>query len=49
MLWEGGEKALAEAAKTELARDIIQLVVARYTATRGADTQPALPKLHAID
>ena len=49
VFWEGGEQAFAQAAKTELARDIIQLVVARYTATRGADTQPALPKLHAID
>jgi phosphopantothenoylcysteine decarboxylase/phosphopantothenate--cysteine ligase len=49
VLWEGGEQALAQAPKTELARDIIKLVVERYTATRGSDTQPALPRLHAID
>jgi phosphopantothenoylcysteine decarboxylase/phosphopantothenate--cysteine ligase len=49
VFWEGGEQAFAQAAKTELARDIIRLVVARYTAIRGSDTQPALPKLHAID
>ena len=49
VFWEGGEQAFAQAAKTELARDIMRLVVARYTATRGSDTQPALPKLHAID
>ena len=49
VFWEGGEQAFAQAAKTELANDIIQLVVARYTATHGSDTQPALPRLHAID
>ncbi|MDJ0906955.1 MAG: bifunctional phosphopantothenoylcysteine decarboxylase/phosphopantothenate--cysteine ligase CoaBC [Woeseiaceae bacterium] len=49
VFWDGGEQSFGQAAKTELARDIIELVVARYTATRGADTQPALPKLHAID
>ena len=49
VFWEGGEQSFAQAAKTELARDIIGLVVARYSDTRGADTQPELPKLHAID
>ena len=49
MFWESGEQTFAQAAKTELARDIIKLVVERYLATRGSDTQPALPKLHAID
>jgi phosphopantothenoylcysteine decarboxylase/phosphopantothenate--cysteine ligase len=49
VLWEGGEQAFAQAAKTDIARDIIKLVVERYAATRGSDTQPALPKLHAID
>ena len=49
VLWDGGEQAFAQAAKSELARDIIQLVAARYSATRGSDTQPALPRLHAID
>jgi phosphopantothenoylcysteine decarboxylase/phosphopantothenate--cysteine ligase len=49
VFWDGGEQSFAQAAKTELARGIIQLVAARYLATRGPDTQPALPKLHAID
>ncbi|MDJ0812856.1 MAG: bifunctional phosphopantothenoylcysteine decarboxylase/phosphopantothenate--cysteine ligase CoaBC [Woeseiaceae bacterium] len=49
VFWEGGEQSFGQAAKTDLARDIIKLVVTRYSATRGADTQPALPKLHAID
>jgi phosphopantothenoylcysteine decarboxylase/phosphopantothenate--cysteine ligase len=49
VFWEGGERAFAQAAKTDLARNIIELVVARYTDTRGSDTQPSLPKLHAID
>ncbi len=49
VFWDGGEQSFGQAAKTELARDIIELVVTRYMATRGADTQPALPKLHAID
>ncbi len=49
VFWDGGEQSFGQAAKTELARDNIELVVARYTATRGADPQPALPKLHAID
>ena len=44
-----GEWTFEQAAKTDLARDIIELVVTRYSATRGSDTQPALPKLHAID
>jgi phosphopantothenoylcysteine decarboxylase/phosphopantothenate--cysteine ligase len=49
VFWDGGEQAFAQAAKTELARDIIKLVAARYAATRGSDTQPELPKLHALD
>ena len=49
VFWGDGEQTFAQAAKTELARDIIRLVVERYQATRGSDTQPALPKLHAID
>ncbi len=49
VFWDDGEQSFGQAAKTDLARDIVELVVARYMATRGADTQPALPKLHAID
>ena len=41
-LWEGGEKSFTKMAKTELARELMNVVVERYFATRGADTQPAL-------
>ncbi len=47
--WDGGEKAFARDAKSELAQGIMKLVAERLEATRGTDTQPALPKLHAID
>ncbi len=47
--WDGGEKKFSRDAKTELAHGIISLVVERIEATRGTDTQPALPRLHAID
>jgi phosphopantothenoylcysteine decarboxylase/phosphopantothenate--cysteine ligase len=42
VLWKDGEQSFAKMAKTELARGIIDVVVALYFATRGADTQPAL-------
>ncbi|MEJ2127776.1 MAG: bifunctional phosphopantothenoylcysteine decarboxylase/phosphopantothenate--cysteine ligase CoaBC [Woeseiaceae bacterium] len=47
--WKGGEQAFEKAAKTDLAQDIIKLVAERFTAVRGGDTQPSIPKLHAID
>lgn len=47
--WEGGEKVFPRDAKTELAEGIIALVAERLEATRGTGTQPALPRLHAID
>ena len=47
--WEGGGKAFPRDTKAELAQGIMKLVAERLEATRGADTQPALPKLHAID
>jgi phosphopantothenoylcysteine decarboxylase/phosphopantothenate--cysteine ligase len=47
--WQGGEQGFAQAAKTELARQIIKLVAERLAETRGADTQPALARIHAID
>jgi len=45
----GGEQKFATAAKTDLARQIIILVADRFTEARGADTQPTLARLHAID
>ncbi len=47
--WNGGEQAFERAAKTDLAQGIIKLVAQRFTAERGSDTQPSIPKLHAID
>jgi len=47
--WRGGEQKFATAAKTDLARQIIILVADRFTEARGADTQPTLARLHAID
>lgn len=47
--WQGGEKAFERAAKTALAENIMELVAERFEATRGTDTQPSIPRLHAID
>ena len=47
--WKGGEQRFDKAAKSELAEQVIKLVAARYMDTRGADTQPTLARLHAID
>ena len=46
---KGGEQRFDKAAKSELAEQVIKLVAARYMDTRGADTQPTLARLHAID
>lgn len=42
VLWEGGDKSFSTMAKTELAHELIDLITEQFTATRGADTQPAL-------
>ncbi len=42
VLWAGGERAFPQMAKTELAHELMDLIVERFTSTRGADTQPAL-------
>jgi phosphopantothenoylcysteine decarboxylase/phosphopantothenate--cysteine ligase len=47
--WKGGEQRFDKAAKSELAEQVIKLVAARYLDARGADTQPTLARLHAID
>jgi phosphopantothenoylcysteine decarboxylase/phosphopantothenate--cysteine ligase len=47
--WEGGEQSLPRAAKTELAEQLVALIAARLEATRGTNTQPALPRLRALD
>jgi phosphopantothenoylcysteine decarboxylase/phosphopantothenate--cysteine ligase len=40
--WRGGERSLPQAAKTELARDVVALVADRFEATRADTTQPEL-------
>ncbi len=42
VLWAGGERAFPQMAKTELAHELMDLIVERFTSTRGPDTQPAL-------
>ena len=42
VLWKDGEKSFAKMAKSELAHELVGVIVERYFATRGADTQPAL-------
>jgi len=42
VLWGGGEKAFSTMPKTELAHELVGLITERFTATRGAETQPAL-------
>jgi phosphopantothenoylcysteine decarboxylase/phosphopantothenate--cysteine ligase len=49
VLWDGGGQSLPRAAKTELAEQLVLLVAERLEATRGTKTQPALPRLHALD
>ncbi len=42
VFWADGERRFAEAPKTQLAGELIDLVAQRYNAARGADTQPRL-------
>lgn len=45
--WPGGEQAFAEAAKTELAEDLVALIAERYEAVRG--TEPRLAIISSND
>jgi phosphopantothenoylcysteine decarboxylase/phosphopantothenate--cysteine ligase len=42
VLWPGGERSFARMAKTELAYELVDLVVERYDITRGDDSQSRL-------
>jgi phosphopantothenoylcysteine decarboxylase/phosphopantothenate--cysteine ligase len=42
VFWSEGEKRYPQAQKSELARDLIELIAQRYYAARGTDTQPRL-------
>jgi len=49
VFWNQGEKRFPKAQKSELARDLIELVAQRYYAARGTDTQPRLTVISNID
>ena len=49
VLWAGGEQRFAEASKTELSHDLIELVARRFYAARGTDTQPRLTVIANTD
>ena len=42
VFWQGGERRFAEAGKSELAHDLIELAAQRFYAARGTNTQPRL-------
>lgn len=41
-LWSGGDQVFPETSKTQLARELIELVAERFHAVRGTGTQPRL-------
>ena len=47
--WPGGEQAFAEAAKTELAEDLVALIAERYEIVRGTGTEPRLAIISSND
>lgn len=49
VLWAGGEQRFPQARKSDLARDLIDLVARRFYAARGADTQPTLTVISNAD
>ena len=42
VFWTDGQRRFPEASKTELARELIELIARRFYAARGTDTQPRL-------
>ncbi len=49
VLWKDGSRRFATASKTELARDLVELVAQRFYAARGADTEPRLTVINISD
>ncbi len=49
VLWGDGEQRFPQARKSDLARDLIDLVARRFYAARGADTQPRLTVISNVD
>ena len=48
-LWSGGKNDFPMAAKSDLARDLIELIAEHFYAVRGADTQPRLTVISSKD
>ena len=49
VFWEGGEQAFPEAAKTELAAGLVDLIAARFESSRGTGTEPRLSVISLKD
>jgi len=49
VFWADGKQRFPEASKTDLARDLIELVARRFYAARGTDTQPRLTVIANTD
>jgi len=49
VFWSDGERRFPTAQKSELARNLIELVAQRFYAARGTDTQPRLTIVSNID
>ncbi len=49
VFWSDGEKRFGQAAKSDLANGLIELVAERYYAARGADAQPRLTVITTSD
>ncbi len=49
VLWRGGERAFPTASKSDLARDLVELIADRFYAVRGTDTEPRLTVISTSD
>ena len=49
VFWDDGQPGFPEASKSQLARDLIELVARRFYAARGTDTQPRLTVISNSD
>ena len=49
VIWPDGEQRFAETGKSELARDLVDLIARHFYAARGTDTQPRLTVISSSD
>jgi phosphopantothenoylcysteine decarboxylase/phosphopantothenate--cysteine ligase len=49
VMWADGEQRFPEARKSQLARDLVELIARRFYAARGTDTQPRLTVISNIE